>query len=140
MTIYLDIDPPRVTAQQKGERVGADGRIHHYTKRRVQEARDLMAVGLMGQAPEEPLEGPVYLSATWVFSRACKPKARPEWKTTRPDTDNMIKLLKDVMTDCGYWRDDAQVCNEVCRKLWASVARPRGIYIEVGRLEDDRNS
>ena len=137
MTIYLDIDPPRATAQQKGERVGADGRIHHYTKHKVQAARNLMGYELMRQAPEEPLTGPLYLSAVWVFTRSCKPKAHPEWKTTRPDTDNLIKLLKDVMTDCGYWRDDAQVCHETCVKQWESVEKPRGIYIEVGRLEED---
>ena len=25
------------------------------------------------------------------------------WKTSKPDTDNLIKMLKDCMTRTGYW-------------------------------------
>ena len=30
-------------------------------------------------------------------------------EVTKPDTDNLQKLLKDCMTKCGFWKDDAQV-------------------------------
>lgn len=132
--IYLDMEPPRTTAQQKGETIGHDGRIHHYTKRRVQEAASDMSVRLMREAPVRPLTGPVYLRSVWVFARS-RGKGGG-WKITRPDTDNMVKLLKDVMTRCGYWDDDAQVCHEVTEKRWESAEERRGIYIEVGRLEE----
>ena len=51
-----------------------------------------------------------------------------EYKTTKPDTDNLQKLLKDVMTDLKYWKDDALVASEFIEKFWADVP---GIYIEV---------
>lgn len=32
-----------------------------------------------------------------------------EWRVTKPDTDNLQKMLKDCMTLTGFWNDDAQV-------------------------------
>ena len=51
--------------------------------------------------------------------------------TTKPDTDNLQKLLKDVMTDLGFWKDDALVASEIVEKFWAE--RP-GIFIYVETL------
>ena len=42
-------------------------------------------------------------------------------KSTRPDTDNLVKLLKDVMTKCGYWWDDSQVAYETISKVYSDV-------------------
>ena len=39
---------------------------------------------------------------------------------------NLNKLLKDCMTDVGFWKDDAQVASEICEKFWAEVP---GIYV-----------
>lgn len=137
MKIYLDIDPPRTTAQQKGERVTRSGHIFHYIKPKVQEATDILTWELSQYAPDAPIDGPVSLHTVWVFSRACKPKGG--WKTTRPDTDNLQKLLKDVMTKCGYWIDDSFVVKDTCEKRWEGTegeyAR-RGIYIELRELSD----
>ncbi len=44
----------------------------------------------------------------------------------KPDTDNLQKLLKDVMTAVGFWQDDAQVASEIVEKFWAEIP---GIYI-----------
>lgn len=50
---------------------------------------------------------------------------------TRPDTDNLQKLLKDVLTGLGFWKDDALVAVEHVDKRWAD--RP-GIYIKIEPL------
>ena len=39
-------------------------------------------------------------------------------KTTRPDADNLNKMLKDVMTDMGFWSDDALICCEMVSKMY----------------------
>ena len=54
------------------------------------------------------------------------------YKDTKPDTDNLIKLLKDVLTDLSFWRDDAQVASEISEKFW--VAGNTGLYIKIERL------
>ena len=43
-----------------------------------------------------------------------------EPKITKPDTDNMVKLLKDCLTKCSFWKDDAQVANETVVKVWTN--------------------
>ena len=57
-----------------------------------------------------------------------------EWIKTKPDTDNLQKLLKDCMTQVGFWKDDAQVVSEKVQKRWSD--EPTGIYIEIKELEE----
>ena len=59
-------------------------------------------------------------------------KKKPGWKVTRPDTDNLQKALKDELGRLGFYRDDTQVCVEVCSKIWA---REPHIYIKLEELE-----
>lgn len=94
--------------------------------------------GLEAAKPKKPISGPVLLQVTWGFKAKTK-KDLFAYKLTRPDTDNMQKTLKDVMTLMGFWKDDAQVVHEVCKKIW--VDEP-GIVIRIeqlsGRCEDWR--
>ena len=54
-----------------------------------------------------------------------------EYKTSKPDTDNLQKMLKDVMTDLNYWKDDAQVASEIIEKFYFNIS---GIYIKIENL------
>ena len=63
------------------------------------------------------------LLVKWCFPRG--EHADGEYRTTKPDTDNLQKLLKDCMTAVGFWKDDAQVASEICEKFWAELP---GIY------------
>ena len=82
--------------------------------------------------PKEPLTGPLSLSVLWLFPKGKSHKAG-EWRVTRPDTDNLEKTLKDCMTHCGFWKDDAQVVREHVEKKWSED--PVGIEIEITELE-----
>ena len=55
-------------------------------------------------------------------------------KDTRPDTDNLLKLLKDVLKGCRFWHDDAQVAEELTRKGWGDRT---GIHVRVGPCLND---
>ena len=76
------------------------------------------------------MEGAVRLMSKWCFPRNGN-HHNGEYRITRPDTDNLNKLLKDCMTAVGFWRDDAQVASEICEKFWAHVP---GIYVRVEEL------
>ena len=78
--------------------------------------------------PAKKYIGGVRLIVKWCFPR--KNHRDGEYKITKPDTDNLQKLLKDVMTKLGYWADDNLVASEIVEKFWAE--KP-GIYI---RIED----
>jgi Holliday junction resolvase RusA-like endonuclease len=81
--------------------------------------------------PAAPYTGAVRLMVKWCFPATARHR-NGEYKTSRPDTDNLQKMLKDCMTDCHYWKDDAQVASEIIEKFWAECS---GIYIRVESLE-----
>ena len=75
--------------------------------------------------PEKKYTGAVRAIVKWCFPITGKHQDG-EYKTTKPDTHNLNKMLFDVMTDLKFWRDDCLVASEIIEKFWA--ARP-GIYI-----------
>ena len=131
MEFKLRIIPPTVTAQEHRVAV-VKGRPVFYDSKRLKETRRLFETLLKGHTPETPLEGPVGLAVEWRF--LTKSHREGAWRVTRPDTDNLQKLLKDCMTRAGFWRDDAQVCKEVVTKRWAR--KEPGITIKVVSLDD----
>ena len=138
MKFKLKMIPPTATAQQKGERV-VGGYIHHYKKKNVAAAEAILRDALLPYVPEVPIENKaISLDVVWMFPypKSAK-KHRPgweRWKITRPDTDNLNKMLKDVMTDMGFWKDDALIGYEKIRKLYADEP---GIEIEIIEMELD---
>ena len=121
MHFDLDMLPPRTTSQQKGERIvgrGKNAYIHHYQKPKVEAAQNQYIANLLRHRPEEPITGPVKMIVEFRH-RASTKKQHGTPKTTRPDTDNMVKLLKDCMTKCGFWDDDSQVYDERVIKKWS---------------------
>ena len=131
MEFTLNINPPTVTAQEHKVRV-AGGRPRFYDTAKLKNARAQFETLLAAHRPDAPIEGPVELSVDWHFFT--KTHKDGEWRTTRPDTDNLQKLLKDCMTRKGFWKDDAQVCVEIVTKRWAR--QNPGIQIKVVGIDD----
>ena len=111
----LNIEPPTATHQQKKVRV-VRGHPQFYEPANVKEARKLYMEALKPYTPITPYTGAVKLITTFYFKT--KTHKGNTWKTTKPDTDNIIKMLKDCMTASNYWIDDAQVVVDVIRKKW----------------------
>ena len=128
LQFFAPMIPPTVTAQEKGEHI-VKGKIVHYVKPEVKAAHDKLCGGLCRFRPDKPYTGGVRLVVKWCFPRG--KHRNGEYRTTRPDTDNLNKLLKDCMTELGFWKDDAQVASEVCEKFWAEIP---GIWIRVEEL------
>lgn len=131
MEIFLPIIPPTATSQEKEVTV-RNGKPHIYDSARLKAARTKLCGHLATHAPKTPYTGAVRLLVKWCFPITGRHKDG-EYKTTKPDTDNLQKLLKDVMTSCGYWRDDALVASEISEKFWAAIP---GIYIKITDLSD----
>ena len=123
------MDPPTATAQEKQVRI-MNGRPVFYEPASVKTAKKILMAGLKGNVPESPIEGPVRLNVMWRFPRGRHKDG--EWRITKPDTDNLQKLLKDCMTKLGFWKDDAQVAHENVVKIWTDD--PTGIVISVERM------
>lgn len=130
MRIFLLIDPPTVTAQETQVAVVRNKPVF-YKPEKLKEAKKEIIKHLMPFKPVKPYEGAIELHVVWLFPRGKRHKHN-EWRITKPDTDNLEKLLKDCMTQVGFWKDDAQVVKEVVEKRWSD--EPTGISIFIDTL------
>ncbi|UFT98115.1 RusA family crossover junction endodeoxyribonuclease [Radiobacillus kanasensis] len=117
---------PTVTHQQKKVTV-VNGKPVFYEPEELKAARSKLMAHLGQHVPENQYKHSVRLMVKWCFPVTGNHK-HGEYKYTKPDTDNLQKLLKDCMTDCGYWKDDALVVSEIVEKFWAETP---GIYIKI---------
>lgn len=131
MEFFIAMNPPTATAQEKKVRV-VNGKPIFYDPASVKEAKQLLISHLAPRRPDKPIEGAVALTVMWLFPKG-KSHKNGDWRVTKPDTDNLQKLLKDCMTKCEFWKDDAQVVRETVEKRWAD--EPTGIYIGIETLE-----
>lgn len=125
---FLAMIPPTVTHQEKKISV-RQGKPVVYEPEDLKAARQKLRAYLGRHRPEAPMEGSLRLLVKWCFPRGRHWDG--EYRITKPDTDNLQKLLKDCMTAEGFWQDDARVASEICEKFWAETP---GIYIRVEAL------
>jgi Holliday junction resolvase RusA-like endonuclease len=128
---FMAMEPPRTTHQEKQVKV-VKGKPVFYEPADLKAARAKLQAYLAGHVPKEKYTGAVRLITKWLFPVTGKHK-NGEWKTTKPDTDNMVKLLKDVMTELEFWKDDALVASEITEKFWSDIP---GIYVKIEELGD----
>lgn len=132
---FLPMIIPTVT-QQEHKITVRNGRPVVYDPPELKEARKKYTAALWPHRPAEPMRGPVRLTTKWIWAKETDQLTLPgcdtyDWKTTKPDTDNLIKAFKDSMTRCGFWMDDAQVCSEITEKFFGTFS---GIYVKVEDL------
>ena len=127
MEFFMSMIPPTVTHQEKQVRV-VNGKPFFYEPPELKNARAKLTAFLSQHRTqlEAPFTGPVELAVTWCFPRGKHKDG--EFRTTKPDTDNLKNLLKDCMTNVGFWKDDCLVCREIVEKFWAEIP---GIYIRI---------
>lgn len=120
MTLLLD-QIPTATAQTK--------RVNHYTGKfyespELRRTRRTYMNLIRPSRPAAPIEGAVAVKIVFEFSTKTK-KNRGKWKTTRPDCDNLVKMLLDCMTFTMFWKDDAQVAHLEIDKRWSADDQAR---------------
>lgn len=125
---FIPMQLPTVTHQE--QRTGIrNGKPFRYDPPELKAARVKFRDSLAAHAPEQSFTGGVRLCTKWCFPRGAH--ADGEYRITKPDTDNLVKLLKDVMTELHFWNDDAQVASEIIEKFWAEMP---GLYVAVEAL------
>jgi Holliday junction resolvase RusA-like endonuclease len=124
-TFFIKCIPPKSTAQAASRifRRKDGTQFIGKTAKGMATRNELMTL-LQPHAPREPIAGPVCLRIVWSYPWR-KGESRKQrsggWKacTTRPDVDNICKMVLDCMTRLAYWNDDAQVCSLTIIKRWA---------------------
>lgn len=128
----LDIEVPTKT-YQSGKRVTCrGGKPLFYEDKELASIRKAFILMLRKHKPKTKLVGALRLTVKWGFPMT-KKSYHGQPKTTKPDTDNLQKLLKDCMTEAGFWEDDAQVYSEHIEKYYSEV---QGIRICVEEVEE----
>lgn len=126
-------DIPSATPQQRK----VHGKIS-YPSKSLSLARASWRAFLERHAPSSPLDGPLMLSVELHYHKRMKLNEM-RFKTTRPDGVNLLKLIEDVMTECGYWHDDRQLSVEqITRYIWGDEEK---VHVQIFRLggEDEGN-
>lgn len=127
---FMPMIPPTVTAQEHKVTV-VNGKPLIYDTDKIKEAKKKLMAHLSKHKPLEPFQNTaVRLTVKWLFPKG-KKHYDGEYRITKPDTDNLQKMLKDCMTKIGFWKDDALVASEITEKFWAE--RP-GIYIRIEEI------
>lgn len=133
--IPLKENPPTVTSQEKGETIQykfyrKSGRlvsvpyIHHFEKPTVAKARSFYTGRFLIEMKKNKLkpprfEGPCQAKITFGF-KARRKKDIGKLKDTKPDCDNMNKLLQDVLADIGFFQvGDQQIGDLRVIKVWS---------------------
>lgn len=121
LDFFLDFIPPTATSQQKGERVivpksGKRAFVHHFKKKNVQDAEAELWAMLHPFRPATPFLGPLKLQTLWTWPFLAgdseKIKARGwRWRDTKPDFDNISKMLVDQMAVLRFFVNDSQVAD-----------------------------
>lgn len=120
---------PTVTHQQKKVRV-IHGKPQFYEPDQLMETRAMFMELLAPYAPDEPLDGPLRLTTKWLFPKI-KGTTNGQYKHTKPDTENLLKLPKDCMQELGFFVNDSRVASEITEKFWSDTV---GIYVRLESL------
>ena len=110
-----------------------NGKPIFYEPEELKDARAKFESLLARHVPPDKMKGPIRLTVKWCFPMI-KGVRTGQYKTTKPDTDNLQKLFKDCMTKLGFWKDDAEVASEIAEKFWSEVV---GIYVRVEEWDDE---
>lgn len=119
---HLPIVPSKVTSQTK-RLVMIGGKPRFFAKKEHQTAENDLLLLCSAHAPFYPLVGPVILTVKFVF-----PFKKNETKRrigmgilpngARPDCDNLVKIVGDVLTKLQFYKDDGQVFDLRVSKFW----------------------
>lgn len=138
LNFFVPCVPPKATAQQKGAFV-LNGKVRFFKKARIKHAENDLVSLLRPFAPSEPFDGPINVCVGFFFPfKKTERRADKErgyvWSDTRPDVDNLCKMLFDAMGLLGFWKDDSQIAIMTAGKQ--RVSARTGINITVKEITD----
>lgn len=118
-------------------RSGGNGKVRFTPKRQ----RDFMALVQLAahkaMAGQPPLTGPIELSIRAIYrppsSWPKKRAANARWRTSKPDADNIAKIVADACNEI-VWGDDAQISSLIVQKTYGPIA---GVTVSAALLDGD---
>lgn len=129
ISFFIPMDKiPTATLQQK-KAAYVKGHLMMYEPQNVKDAKRTFELALKPHRLKNPINGPLALYIRWNFPIKDK-KKQNTWKESRPDLDNMEKIIIDRMTALGFWNDDSQIVSLCGEKVYVSP-KDGGIQIDI---------
>lgn len=134
---------PRPGGSKRGFLNRQTGRVQLVdANRNVGEWRAAVVSAALTAGIEAPLTGPLAIQVTFLMPRPSGhfgtgrnselvKRSAPLGPISRPDTTKLMRSTEDALTGI-IWRDDAQIVEQLVRKVWVSE-RP-GAIIEIRRI------
>ena len=89
-----------------------------------------------------PLDGPLRIQVTFVHNRPqrlqrkCVASGRI-WKITKPDTDNLLKMVLDILTSAEIWIDDNRVVSISCTDYYGALNEEAHTHFSIYDWSED---
>ena len=131
--IRLDMIPPNGWGSNGNKVTTAGGHPRLIKGKNVRETEQTLTQLLAMNRPAVMMEGPLSLRVTivWPHLKSSPKKVQTLAlvpKLTKPDGDNCLKSLKDVMQRLGFYQDDALIWRESIRRFHG---KQPGVFIEI---------
>ena len=127
MTTTLTIAMPGLPVAWS--RAGRKGMNITFTPKKQRSAMgELKAAAAKIMDGRPPLDGALAVSMTfqypWPKSMSAKRRADPvnRWRSSRPDIDNLFKLVGDGL-NCIVWSDDGRIAKGTVSKIYGDTAQ-----------------
>lgn len=130
--------PPR--GQGRARAAVVAGRAKMYKPAQSRRWEDQVALVASQHMPADVIEGPVRVDVLAVVPRPQRLLRRrdpdgPIWCTAKPDADNVAKSVLDALK--RHWRDDSQVVDVRCRKVYAERSGLPRVEVRVARASNE---
>ena len=130
---FMAMVPPTCTHQEKKVCMVRNKPPVFYDPPELKAAKQKLEAHLAQHMIRRPYSCGVRLITKWIFPADGK-HPNGSYRITKPDTDNLQKALKDIMTKLGFWQDDCLVASEITEKFWGDVP---GIYIKIEKIQEE---
>jgi Holliday junction resolvase RusA-like endonuclease len=133
ITVYIEPSPTQQSALRILKNKAGKMFVGKMSSSKASKWKKEFIAKVLKDRPDKPYDFPLYVEITFEYPFLKKHKGEVDVlpKTTRPDLDNLEKMVLDGLVEAGYMVDDSLVCSKHTHKLF-SVSGPR-ILIDISR-------
>lgn len=132
---------PRPQPRPRATRCGDRAKVYSPSRTHAYAWQQICMHTFKRHAPRWPIDAAVRVILDFWFHRPKRLCTRrwsdwPIWHRSKPDVDNLAKLVLDAMTRTGWWVDDACV-SELCVRKHYAPPGCTGCVIATVEVEDE---
>lgn len=132
---------PKPQPRAKAARIGGFVRLYTPYTKGAKAWRSAVIAAALENCKGKTLTGPLFLSLVFTLprpkahftSKGLRPDA-PDFHTSRPDADNLTKLVMDALGEAGVWSDDCIVATQTTSKIYVGPGNTPGCHVIISPL------